>query len=46
MEALLRGESLDENIDARAAVVYLVSLGEHIKHRLDEISKGVGKPVK
>lgn len=46
MEALLRGESLDESIDARAAVVYLVGAVEHVKTRLDEISRGVGKAAK
>lgn len=38
IEALLRGESLDESIDARAAVAYFVGTAEHIKNRLDIIA--------
>jgi hypothetical protein len=33
---LLRGESLDESDDARAAVAYLVGSIEHVKKRLNE----------
>jgi hypothetical protein len=46
MEALLRGESLDTSIDARAATAYLIGAIEHVKSRLDEISRGVGKAAK
>lgn len=38
MEALLRGESLDTSIDARAAVTYIVGSIEHVKRRLDQIA--------
>lgn len=38
MEALWRGESIDESIDARAALVYLVCAIEHVKSRLNKIA--------
>jgi hypothetical protein len=42
VEALLRGESLDTSIDARAAVAYIIGAIEHVKQRLDELA-GVKK---
>jgi hypothetical protein len=38
MEALWRGESIDESIDAHAALVYIVAAIEHVKDRLDKIA--------
>lgn len=38
MEALFRGESIDESTDAHAAVVYLVAAIEHVKSRLNKIA--------
>jgi len=38
IEALLRGESLDESIDAQAGVFYLVASIEHVKKRLDKLA--------